>query len=215
MTQNVAEGAAGAAAGKARRRWRRRTKVLSAFGGAVLAGGVAYAATNWVVGLNNGSSAQGQSASISNLSISAVASPAAGNLLYPGATGDAVMKITNPNPFPVTLTALQLPANTVNAAGYSDSGLSTPQTGCSAATSAVTWNFATGSSGTSHTLSSPLTVAANGNLTVTLTNDVVMASTTPAACANTFFSMPSFTGVTATGGAATVTSGPATDAWTS
>jgi hypothetical protein len=42
-----------------------------------------------------------------------------------------------------------------------------------------------------------------------------MGTTTPAACANTFFSMPSLTGVTATGGAATATTTPATDSWTS
>ena len=57
--------------------------------------------------------------------------------------------------------------------------------------------------------------AANNPLVVTLTNDANMATTSPAACANTFFSMPSLTGVTATGGAATSTTSPATDAWTS
>jgi hypothetical protein len=79
----------------------------------------------------------------------------------------------------------------------------------------VAWNFATGTSGTSHTLTSPLTVGANATLSVTLTNDVTMASSSPLACAGSFFSLPSLTGVSATGGAATVTNGPATDAWTS
>jgi hypothetical protein len=45
--------------------------------GILLAGVGAYAATNWVVGLNSGSSGEGQSAAISNLTISAVAAPAA------------------------------------------------------------------------------------------------------------------------------------------
>ena len=191
------------------------TKVLSGALGVVVAGGAAYAATNWVVGLNSGSSGQGQSAAITNLTVTAVASPAAGNLLYPGATGDVVLKIQNPNAFPVTITAVQLPANTTYAAGYSDSGLSAAQTGCGNTASLVSWSFATASSGSSHTLTSPLTVGGNGNLTVTMTNDASMASTTPLACANTYFSMPSLTGVTATGGAATVTTSPATDAWTS
>jgi hypothetical protein len=196
--------------------WSLRTKLISGVLGTVMAGATAYAATSWIVGLQNGSSAEAQAATISNLTITAVASPAAGNLLYPGGTGDAVIKITNPNGFPVTVTAVQLPTNTAYATGYSDSGLSSPVAGCAAGTpSGVTWSFATGTSGTSHTLTSPFTVAANGNLSVTLTNDVTMASTTPLACAGSYFSLPSLTGVTATGGAATVTTGPATDAWTS
>jgi hypothetical protein len=58
-------------------------------------------------------------------------------------------------------------------------------------------------------------VAASGSLTVTFTNDASMTVGSPAACAATFFSMPSLTGVVATGGAATATTSPATDAWTS
>ena len=99
--------------------------------GVLLAGVGAYAATNWVVGLNAGSSGEGQSATISNLTITAVASPAATNLLYPGGTGDVVVTISNPNPYPVTITAVQLPTNTTYATGYTTSALTTTQTGCS------------------------------------------------------------------------------------
>lgn len=188
--------------------------------GALLAGAGAFAASNWVVGLNGGSSGEGQSATIQNLTITAVSSPSPTNLLYPGGTGDVVVTITNPNPYPVTITAVQLPANTSYAEGYSNSALSVQQAGCLASTpSGVTWNFATGSSGTSHSLTTALTVAASGSannpLTVTFTSDASMALSAPAACVNTYFSMPSFTGVTATGGAATATSSPATDSWTS
>jgi hypothetical protein len=200
---------------KERRRSRRR-KAAPALIGALLAGGGAFAASNWVVGLNAGSSGESQSAGISNLSISAVASPSATNLLYPGATGDVVMTITNPNPYPVTITAVQLPSNTAYASGYSNSSLTTPQTGCSAATpSDVIWNYSTSTSGSSHTLTTPLTVAANGNLAVTLMNDASMTSSAPATCASTYFSMPSLTGVTATSDTATATASPATDGWTS
>ena len=203
-----------------RRNWSRRTKIVAAIVGAALAGSVAYAATNWVVGLSAGSSGEGQSASISNLSITATASPAAANLLYPGANGDVVVTISNPNAFPVTITAVNLPTNITYAAGFSNSGLTTAQSGCSAATpSQVTWNFSTSTSGTSHTLTTPLVVAASGQannpLVVTLTNDASMGTSAPLACAGTYFSMPSFTGVSATGGAATATTSPATDAWTS
>jgi len=201
-------------------RFATRMKVVSIALGIVLAGATAYAATNWVVGLNGGSSGEGQSATISNLTISAVASPAASNLLYPGGNGDVVVTISNPNPYPVTVTAVQLPTNSTYATGYTTSALTTTQTGCIASTpSGVTWNFSTATSGTSHTLTSPVTVAASGQannpLTVTLTNDAAMATTAPAACANTYFSLPSLTGVSATGGAGTATTSPATDSWTS
>jgi hypothetical protein len=196
-----------------------RMKVVSAICGSLFVAVGAYAATNWVVGLNAGSSGEGQSATIANLSMTAVSSPAAGNLLFPGGTGDVVVTIANPNPYPVTISAVQLPANTVNAGGFTTNTLGTAQTGCSTSTSLVTWNFATSTSGTTHTLQSTLTVgasgAANNPLVVTFTNDATMGTTSPAACAATFFSMPSLTGVTATGGAATSTTTPASDAWTS
>ena len=187
--------------------------------GALLAGGAAYAVTNWTVGLSAGSSGEGQSANISNLTISAVASPSATNLLYPGGTGDVVVTISNPNPYPVTISALQLPTSATYATGYTTSALTTTQTGCLASTpSYVAWNYSTATSGSSHSLTSNLTVAASGQannpLVVTFTNDASMTTATPAACANTYFSMPSLTGVTATGGTATVTTSPAIDSWT-
>src|SRR5271170_81173 len=119
------------------------SKVVSAFVGMALVGGAAYAVTNWAVGLSAGSSAEGQSAAVSNLTITAVASPASGNLLFPGGNGDAVATITNPNGFPVTVTGVNLPTATTYAAGFTTSGLGTAQTGCSSTTSDVLWNFAT------------------------------------------------------------------------
>jgi hypothetical protein len=201
-------------------RARRVRRLAAMVVGMLLTATVTYAATNWVVGLAAGSSGEGQSATISNLTISAVASPSATNLLYPGATGDVVVTIANANPYPVTITAVQLPTNTTYAGGYTTSALTTQQAGCLSSTpSGVIWNFSTATSGSSHTLTTPITVAASGQggnpLTVTFTNDASMTTTAPAACANTYFSMPSLTGVTATGGSATATSSPATDGWTS
>jgi hypothetical protein len=188
--------------------------------GAVLAGGTAYAATNWIVGLAGGSSGEAQSATVSNLTVTAVASPAASNVLYPGGNGDVVLTISNPNPYPVTVTAVNVPTNTTYGTGYTTSALTTTQTGCIATTpSDVIWNFSTATTGSSHTLTTALAVAASGQpnnpLTVTLTNDASMTSAAPAACENTYFSMPSLTGLTATGGAATVTNSPVVDSWTS
>lgn len=203
-----------------KRRWSRRTKVLSAVVGSLLAGGGAFAATNWVVGLNSSSSGQGQSAAVTNLTISAVASPSPTNLLYPGGNGDVVVSISNPNPFPVTITAVDLPTDATYATGYSNSSLTTANADCTSTTSDVFWSYSTSTLGSSHGLTTPLTVAAatsagNGTLLVTFTDDASMGSGAPAACESTYFSMPALTGITATGGAATATSSPTTDSWTS
>jgi hypothetical protein len=202
-----------------RRRWSTGRKVASAALGMALVGGGAYAATNWIVGLNSGSSGQGQSATVQNLTFSAVASPSATNLLYPGGTGDVVLTITNPNPYPVTVTGVTLPTNITYAGGFTTAALSTAQTGCSTTTSDVLWNYSTGTSGSAHTFTTAVTVGSSGSannpLTVTLTNDGSMTAATPAACENTFFSMPPLTGIAATGGAAAATTTPTVDAWTS
>ena len=89
----------------------------------VLTAAVAFAATNWTVSLNSGSSGEAQSGDRLNLTIAAVASPAAGNLLFPGGNGDVVATITNPNAVAVTVTAVQLPTNTTYASGFTTSAL--------------------------------------------------------------------------------------------
>jgi hypothetical protein len=189
--------------------------------GIVMAGVGAYGATNWVVGLTSNSSGEAQSATIGKLTITATSSLAPGDLLDPGDSGDVVVSIANANPYPVTITAVQLPTSTTYATGYTSSALTTTQAGCLSTTpSDVTWNFSTTSSGSSHTLATPLTVAASGKannpLVVTLSDDALMSSSAPLACANTFFSMPSLTGITATGGGTgAATTSPATDGWTS
>ena len=201
------------------RTWSLTRKIVSATVGIVLVATASYAATSWLVGLSAGSNAEAKSSSVSNVTIAATTSPSPTNLLYPGGTGDVVALITNPNPFPVTITGVNLPTNTTYAAGYSNAGLTTPVAGCDATTTAtgssVAWNFATSTSGSSHTLTTPLTVAASGTLTVTLSNDAAMGSAAPAACQNSYFSMPSLTGIGASGGQATATTSPATDSWTS
>jgi hypothetical protein len=178
--------------------------------GCLLVGGGAYAATNWSVGLNAGSRGQAQSASITNLTISAIAVPSPVNQVYPGGYGDAVLTIQNTSAVPVTITAVSLPTNTTFAAGYSDSTLTT----ATACTGSVSWRFATTTSGSSHTLTSPLVVDANSTLTVTMTNDITMATTAPASCRSNYFKMPALTAVTATAGAGTATPSPTTDGWT-
>ncbi|MHB1534456.1 MAG: hypothetical protein ACYC1D_07575 [Acidimicrobiales bacterium] len=200
---------------KTDRRWSRRRKVVAAVVGTLLAGGGAFATTNWIVGLGSGSSGEAQSAAVTNLTITAVASPSATNLLYPGGNGDVVVTIANPNPFPVTVTGVDLPTNTTYAGGFTTAALSTAQTGCSTTTSDVIWNYSSTTSGSVHTFNSAVTVGAAGSLAVTFTNDASMTLSAPSACEATFFSMPSLTGVAATGGAGLATTGSVTDAWTS
>lgn len=197
-----------------------RSKVAAAIVGSLLAATAAFAATSWVTGLNTSSMAEAQSLTVSNLTVNAVAAPAGSSMLYPGGNGDVVVTISNPNPYPVTLTAVNLPIDATYAAGFTTSALSTAQAGCSGVTpSDVIWNYSTATWGSSHTLTAAITVAATGQadnpLTVTFTNDARMAAAAPAACENTYFSMPSLIGVTATMGSATVTTSPATDSWTS
>src|SRR4051812_38750544 len=85
-----------------RTRWNRRARIVSAVMGCLLTGAVAFAASNWVAGLNSGSNGQGQATTVSNLTITATATPSPANLLFPGGTGDVVIRVSNPNPFPVT-----------------------------------------------------------------------------------------------------------------
>jgi hypothetical protein len=217
MSQHTAAHAAQNPSSRRRRGirgWSVRAKIGSSVLGALMAGGVAFAVTTWVVGLGAGSSGQAESGTVSNITITAVASPVATNLLFPGGTGDVVAKITNPNAFPVTITSVNLPTNLIFGGGFSDSALTLPQVGCTTTTSAVAWSFATSTSGSVHTLTTPITVGANANFTVTFVNDASMGLTTPVTCESTFFSMPSLTGVVASAGAATSTVAT-TDAWTS
>ena len=199
--------------GKGSSRRQRALRSGSVLAGVIVTATLAFAATNWTVSLNGGSSAEGHSANVSALTIAAVSSPAPSNLLYPGGFGDVVLTITNPNSVPVAVTGVTLPTATTYATGYTDTGLTTPNASCTSATSLVAWAYAA-TSGV-HNFTSTLTVGANSTLTVTFTNDAFMATSSPAACENTYFSMPALSAITATAGAGTATPTPATDAWTS
>ena len=199
-----------------RRKRSRTSKIGAAAIGTLMAGAAAYAATNWVIGLTSGSNGEGKSMSITTLTIKAVSSPSPVNQMYPGSDGDVVVTITNNNTFPVTITAVNLPTDTTYATGYTTATLSAARTGCTGTASLVRWNYSTGTTGSSHTLHAPITVAATGSVKVTFTDDAAMSTTSPSACENTFFSMPSLTGISATSAnhGTTPTSGTVTDYWT-
>lgn len=198
-----------------RRKRSRTSKIGAAAIGTIMAGAAAYAATNWVIGLTSGSNGEGQSMSITTLTIKAVSSPAPGHLLYPGAEGDVVVTITNHNTFPVTITGVDLPTDGTFAGGFTTASLTSAQTGCATTNSHVYWNHSTAVTGSPHTLASPITVAAQGSVKVTFTDEAVMTTNSPSACESTYFSMPSFTGISATSAnkTTTATSGTVTDTW--
>jgi hypothetical protein len=199
------------------RTWRSRAIVaLAAACGFLVATDVAFA-SNWTVGLSGGSSGEAASGAISNLTVTAATSATLTNVLYPGGNGDVVVTITNPNDYPVTITALQFPVNTSTATGYTSPTMTVGNlnAGCTALTSGVTWSYSTGVAGSSHTLTTAIVVGASGNannpLTVTLTDFASMSSASPSTCASTYFSMPSLAGVTATAGGTPVTTTPTSD----
>jgi hypothetical protein len=186
----------------------------------VLAGMGAFAATNWVIGPSGAPSAEAKSATVSKLSLSAVVAPVATSVLYPGGSGDVVVTISNPNPYPVTVTAVNLPTDATYATGYTTSALTTTKSGCLASSpSDVIWNYSTTTSGSSHILATALTVAASGHannpLRVTFIDGASMTPAAPAACESTYLSMPALAGVVATRGPTTVTTSPTTDRWKS
>jgi len=196
--------------------WRQMTRRTgAAVAGMALTALIAYGATNWIIGLNSGSSGEAQSGAVSNLTVAAVSTPPPNEQMYPGGSSDVMVLVTNPNAFPVTITGFNLPANTSYAGGFSNIGLTTPQSGCTTSTSYVYWSFATGSSGSSHTLTTPVVVGANATLTMELDGDATMTTSSPAACENTYFQMPSLTGVAASAGGGTATTSPVLDGWTS
>ena len=90
-------------------------------------------------------------------------------LLYPATTGDAVITVDNPNPYPVTVTSVAT-AGAVTARG----GTGT----CS--TTGVT--LATSTPGT--------VVAANASATAVLTGVVAMDTTSEGGCQNATFTIP-------------------------
>ena len=194
-------------------------KLVTAIASVWLAGNAAYGVSNWAAKLSAYSRGEPPPATtISNLTVSATATHGDVGVLYPGSDGDVVVTIANPNPFPVAITAVNLPTDTTYGAGFTTSGLGTAKTGCSSTSSDVMWSHSTATSGTLHILKVALVVGALGQadnpLVVTLTSDVYMAASAPSACEGAYFSMPAFTSIAAHGVAASSTPGPTADSWT-
>lgn len=159
----------------------------------------------------------GPAATPGRLSVRAAPTPAGVAALSPGAAGGVTVRITNPNPFPVTVTALELPADDAYAVGFATAALRVPVAGCGASAdgSDVTWRLASVAAGSRHVLVAPLTVAGAGGapLTVTFVAGAWMGPAASPVCEGAYFAMPPLTGVVAAGTGRAPTPGPATDAW--
>jgi len=143
------------------------------------AGGLAYA--YWATtGTGTGTAASG-----GVLPLTLTPGTLGTSVLYPSASADVVITVSNPNPFPVSLDSLTLPASAATA--YSNSGLTSLNAACNAAGTGVTWAY------TSKALSGVIVAkktATNGLLTLTLTNGATMSNSSDTTCASSFFKMP-------------------------
>lgn len=168
---------------------------------ALLIGSAAMAASDWLVGLATGSSAQAKVSTVSDLTITAVASPTPTHLLAPDVDGDVIAKITNPNDYNVTITGVELPKATVYGTAYSTSSLATPQATCTATKSFTDWTYSTSTTASTHTLATPIVVAAHGTskdpIYVKFSTDAYMGTTANTDCQGSYMKMPSLKGIVA------------------
>jgi len=95
----------------ARSRWTRRIAAAATVTIAVAASGVAIAAWN-VGGSGTGAATAAEAASLNNISFALDEE----TLLYPGFKGDGTLTVTNPNPFPVVITAITFTGSESSAA---------------------------------------------------------------------------------------------------
>jgi hypothetical protein len=143
----------------------RKLTIGTLFAGAMLAGSIAFAA--WTAtGSGSGYAEAGVAQALTTVDVSA--STAA--TLYPGATGDVLVSISNPNPYPVTVTD-------VAGSGVIDSD-TTPA--CDASTG-VTYTDQTGLS---------ISVPAGGATTVTLSGSAQMDNSSHTTCQGAVFTIP-------------------------
>ncbi len=156
--------------------FRKKSAVVGTALGLFLIGGIVLAA--WVVtGTGRGYSKAKQAQALTSEDVSATTIAQ----LYPGASGDATVKVNNPNPFPVTITK-------VSGNGAVDSD----KIGCTDVGADPA--KATGVTFSEQTLATDNVVPANGSKTLTLANAVSMSNASVNACQGAVFSIPvSFT----------------------
>jgi hypothetical protein len=176
-------------------KWGRRSAVV-AIGSAnafVLLGGVAMAFWS-TTGSGTGASASGAAQSVTFTQTTTNA-----NVLYPGVTGDVVLLVSNPNPFPVSVDSLTLPATA--ATSYTDVALNTLNATCNSGGTGVGWTYPTKTMG--GVIVAKKVGATNGTLTLTLTGGATMTNLSDNACQSSFFKMANVTTATVTSASGT------------
>lgn len=159
---------------------RTATVGLATMSALVLASGVAYAFWS-TTGSGTGAAASG-----SSLGLTLTAGTVSTNVLYPTATGDVVVVISNPNPFAVSVDSLTLP--TTAATAYTNAGLTTLNAACNTGGTGVTWNYT--SKSLTGVIVAKKTGGVDGTLTLTLTNGAAMSNASDNSCQSSFFKMP-------------------------
>ncbi len=141
-------------------RWVRRL-VSAGIGTAALlmVGGIAYAAWS-ALGVGNGTAASG---SPKALGISATVS----GTLYPGASADVLVTVSNPNSTPVTVQSLALAGTVTASAGCSTPGVTV-----------------------SIPASTTLVVPAGGNASLSVANGIAMTTASSSNCQGATFTIP-------------------------
>ena len=146
-------------------RMSKKLTVGTLFAGVMLAGSIAFAA--WTAtGTGSGYAKATTAQVLTTVDVSASTTAT----LYPGATGNVLLRISNPNPYPVTVT---------DVAG-SGAIVSDTTAACDASTG-VTFTDQTGLS---------LSVPASGAATFTLSGSVAMANSSHTSCQGAVFTIP-------------------------
>lgn len=146
----------------ARRRWRKGL----AFGAALALGfGSMLVLADWLAtGTGTGSARARVALDLQTETVSA------SDTLYPGGSGDLVLRVRNPNPYPVTLSSV-----------HQNGSITSDQVGCDATNHGVSMTDQTGLA---------LSVPGSAAQTFTLTGAVAMASTSATECQGATFTIP-------------------------
>lgn len=145
---------------------KRRCLIVLGLSGALLVG-VAYAVAHVGISIQITVGRASPVSQLARISVSAPGPRPSVFPMFPGASGDVPIRITNANPRKVIVTGLMLPSREDFAAGFTSPSMVKARVGCNSATSGVTWEDAAPTRGSSAPLEWPLVVGPRSSLVVT------------------------------------------------